>query len=110
MNDTTRTIDTERAGGVGNAGPKHAVAAPEMSYEEAVEYDRLFRWRKLPTKSDRAREALIREVERLHEVVCETYGWLKRNNLHTTAHGRYLGTTLGLLPRLNPAAQEDDGA
>lgn len=30
-----RTIDDTRAGG--NAGPKHAEAAPEMTYEQAVE-------------------------------------------------------------------------
>lgn len=63
---TERTIDIERSGGTGNAAPKFgAQAAPEMTYAEALEYHRKFEWRALPTRSDRARQALVAEVERV---------------------------------------------
>jgi hypothetical protein len=57
------TIDPTRQGGADMA--PRSLAAPEMTLEEAVEYDAKFRWRSLPTRSDRARQALIAEVARL---------------------------------------------
>lgn len=84
---TDRVIDVERAGGAGNAVPKRADAAPKMSYEEALEYDAKFRWRALPTKSDRARAALIREVERLRDELSGAAGALRfeRENVRVIA-------------------------
>src|SRR5678815_4998681 len=61
---TERDIDTTRQGGV-DIAPKHAQAAPEMSLSEAIEYDAKFSWRSVPTKSDRARQALLAEIRRL---------------------------------------------
>ena len=60
-----RTIDAEPAGSTGNAAPKHTLAAPEMSLSEALEYHAQFEARPVPTKSDRARQALVAEVRRL---------------------------------------------
>ena len=60
-----RTIDAAPAGSTGNAAPKHTLAAPEMSLSEALEYHAQFEARPIPTKSDRARQALVAEVRRL---------------------------------------------
>ena len=60
-----RTIDAAPAGSTGNATPKHTLAAPEMSLSEALEYHAQFEARPIPTKSDRARQALVAEVRRL---------------------------------------------
>ena len=62
---TERDIDAERAGTTGNAAPKRTLAAPEMTLAEALEYHARFDWKTVPTKSDRAREALVAEVRRL---------------------------------------------
>jgi len=59
-----RIIDFARHSGE-DIGPKRAQATPKMTYERAVEYHEKFAWRALPTKSDQARAACIREVERL---------------------------------------------
>ena len=44
---------------------EHTLAAPEMSLSEALEYHEKFKAPALPTKSDRARQALVAEVRRL---------------------------------------------
>ena len=44
---------------------EHTLAAPEMSLSEALEYHEKFKAPVLPTKSDRARQALVAEVRRL---------------------------------------------
>lgn len=61
---TERDIDPTRQGGTVVA-VQPPQAAPEMSLSEALEYHAKFEWRSIPTKSDRAREALIAEIRRL---------------------------------------------
>jgi hypothetical protein len=63
---TDRVIDTERAGGTGNAAPRQTTTgAALMSLDEAICYHLKFEWRKAPTKGDQARRALISEIARL---------------------------------------------
>ncbi len=66
---TERIIDSERAGGT-DTTPR-SLAAPEMTYSEALEYHQKFAWRTVPSRSDRARQALVAEVERLQSEMAD---------------------------------------
>lgn len=68
---TDRIIDPRRPDSEG-IGLQRLQAAPEMTFEEAVEYHKKFAWRALPTKGNQALAACIREVERLREVQTAT--------------------------------------
>lgn len=61
---SNRVIDATRQGGMGNAAPKdmRGIAAPPMTFAEAVKYHEKFKWRNVPTKNDRAREAMLNEI------------------------------------------------
>lgn len=63
-----RVIDTERAGGTGNAAPKRtSPAARPLTVDEAMAYRQSISWRAFMGRSDRAVIALADEVERLRE-------------------------------------------
>jgi hypothetical protein len=63
MTDPTRIIDTERAGGTGNAAPKRIFGAEPMSVADAEEHvERVLGWRTVLGTADQAALALLREV------------------------------------------------
>lgn len=69
-----RVIDTERAGGTGNAAPKRtSPAARPLTVDEAMAYRQSISWRAFMGRSDRAVIALADEVERLREQLRQAY-------------------------------------
>ena len=74
-----RVIDTERAGGTGNAAPKSMTPASRpLTVDEAMAYRQSISWRAFMGRSDRAVIALADEVERLRKEVHESWNDMER--------------------------------
>lgn len=113
-------VDPTRQDGTGNAAPKRALGAPEMSIDEASDYlDKLVWWRAVPSKAGQALLAHRREIARIRAALPEIIGCAHGEGAacNRDAYGwspccatRLRVIAAGLIPAPEHAAQHDDGA